>query len=690
MFKKPFKAAFQVLKGKDVKALRKAAQEQFPALQDEALLQLLLPAKEDVTLHKVDAHLLYYSVGGVPLFFDISGRLDLFPTVYAMWKAPQLCPALYVGSPVSGFLLGDADLMLPGVLRRGDTPGAFLANDKRCVVVAGNQYPLAVGQMTVSSTEAARQGWKGKGLRVLHRAYDYLWEAGPRTAPEGYQRGQVVPVEVRAPAESPPGDAEGKAESPGDEASPARKGPDGDVSTDPGVPAVAEEGIEGQPTDGQAEGGEADHPPSPPAAAETTPAEADQDKGLGAEAGDGTAVEQESDGSSDGSGSSEDEAGDAAKGLSRKQKKAKKPKKAKGKGKKGGAEDAEAQQASEASAAAVNPAEADRAVLEAFVVAVSRLKDDGLPMLVSDFLEKHLKPGLPEGEVLDWKRTSHKKASNFFKAMAELDLCTTRDKYGLFHLLTVRRDLDVYRETLAAAKERLAAAPRAPPPPAPTKEELRRRFREGLVQITNLYRPTANAKPLFPDDQKDRLYTAAECAAALATYIATQGLDPSQQDRSLFKGRKTRITLDAYLQGTLYKKKADAPDTEELMVLEERFCQNLQQWHSIKHPEGEPFIGKGQLPPIQLVTEMRQGNKVVTRCLHLDDYGFDLPGMQSALQKKFASSVIMPPPTGGSKGAPKYELLAQGHMVDQWADYLLNVLHLPKPLIEVCDKVRRK
>lgn len=50
-------------------------------------------------------------------------------------------------------------------------------------------------------------------------------------------------------------------------------------------------------------------------------------------------------------------------------------------------------------------------------------------------------------------------ASNFFKAMAELDLCTTRDKYGLFHLLTVRRDLDVYRETLAAAKERLAAAP---------------------------------------------------------------------------------------------------------------------------------------------------------------------------------------------------------------------------------------
>lgn len=45
-------------------------------------------------------------------------------------------------------------------------------------------------------------------------------------------------MEVRAPTESPPGDAEGKAESPGDEASPARNGPDGDVSTDPGAPSL--------------------------------------------------------------------------------------------------------------------------------------------------------------------------------------------------------------------------------------------------------------------------------------------------------------------------------------------------------------------------------------------------------------------------------------------------------------------
>ncbi len=57
-------------------------------------------------------------------------------------------------------------------------------------------------------------------------------------------------------------------------------------------------------------------------------------------------------------------------------------------------------------------------------------------------------------------------------------------------------------------------------------------------------------------------------------------------------------------------------------------------------------FSKGKLKPVQLITETRQGNKVVTRCLHLDDYGFDFLTIQSALQKKFASSVVIPPPLG--------------------------------------------
>lgn len=37
------------------------------------------------------------------------------------------------------------------------------------------RYPLAVGSMLVSTTEAQRARWQGKGLRVLHVVYDHLW-----------------------------------------------------------------------------------------------------------------------------------------------------------------------------------------------------------------------------------------------------------------------------------------------------------------------------------------------------------------------------------------------------------------------------------------------------------------------------------------------------------------------------------
>ena len=55
MFKKPFKASSQPLKGKDVKALKKAVQDQFPALRDEGRLAQLFPggSKEEVVLYKV-------------------------------------------------------------------------------------------------------------------------------------------------------------------------------------------------------------------------------------------------------------------------------------------------------------------------------------------------------------------------------------------------------------------------------------------------------------------------------------------------------------------------------------------------------------------------------------------------------------------------------------------------------------
>jgi len=43
------------------------------------------------------------------------------------------------------------------------------------VPIPAPRYPLAVGLMLVSTTEAQRARWQGKGLRVLHVVYDHLW-----------------------------------------------------------------------------------------------------------------------------------------------------------------------------------------------------------------------------------------------------------------------------------------------------------------------------------------------------------------------------------------------------------------------------------------------------------------------------------------------------------------------------------
>ena len=52
-------------------------------------------------------------------------------------------------------------------------------------------------------------------------------------------------------------------------------------------------------------------------------------------------------------------------------------------------------------------AAADQLATDAFVLAASKVRDEELPLLVSDFQEQRMKPLMPE--PLDWKKTSFKK-----------------------------------------------------------------------------------------------------------------------------------------------------------------------------------------------------------------------------------------------------------------------------------------
>lgn len=180
MFKKAVEAkSLQRLSGADKKKLRRAVKEKFPRASD-ADIDTLLPPKAEITVAKFQNRVLVYGVeGGFPMFFDTDGRgSDIYPTVYALWKVPDLLPAFTLkGGEVSRFVIGGADLMFPGISIPAEGFPSFSAGEPWSVKVPGNPAPIAVGVTTMSSSEAMKAGLRGKALRIAHYYRDSLWES---------------------------------------------------------------------------------------------------------------------------------------------------------------------------------------------------------------------------------------------------------------------------------------------------------------------------------------------------------------------------------------------------------------------------------------------------------------------------------------------------------------------------------
>ena len=103
-----------LLKNKEVRKLRADVLIQFPSLSEESLTETI-NAKSQVVAVKLSTKSILYFVNDVPLLFDLCGRNDLYPSVFMLWKLPEMIPAITIHAPVSEFVLKGADLMLPGV-----------------------------------------------------------------------------------------------------------------------------------------------------------------------------------------------------------------------------------------------------------------------------------------------------------------------------------------------------------------------------------------------------------------------------------------------------------------------------------------------------------------------------------------------------------------------------------------------
>ncbi|KAK7100596.1 hypothetical protein V1264_023518 [Littorina saxatilis] len=189
MFLKPFRVKTQTaVKGSDRKKLRSEIQQQFPCLTSAQVADLI-PGKGDMTQAKIvtnsDSDFMVYFFQKNPIFFE--SFKNLFPTVYTLWKFPDILPVFTTYPPVLDKLLKGADLMLPGVEVKGEHgPKMFgkLQKGDLCLVrLKGNKAPVMLGEALLSGEDMYMSALKGKGVRTLHILGDHLWEMGDKSKP---------------------------------------------------------------------------------------------------------------------------------------------------------------------------------------------------------------------------------------------------------------------------------------------------------------------------------------------------------------------------------------------------------------------------------------------------------------------------------------------------------------------------
>jgi translation initiation factor 2D len=156
--------------------------DRFPGLGEQGL-DAVLPSKSgdlEAAKQPSPSRTVIYLHDKAPILVDISGKGDLYPTIFALWRWPSMLPCVFVKHPfVTRYLVKGADLMLPGVDVTSGLP-SFSKGDLLAVCVRGNPAPLAVGTAGMSSAEAtakAAQGLKGKLVEVLQAYGDCLCES---------------------------------------------------------------------------------------------------------------------------------------------------------------------------------------------------------------------------------------------------------------------------------------------------------------------------------------------------------------------------------------------------------------------------------------------------------------------------------------------------------------------------------
>ncbi|KAK9200199.1 hypothetical protein WN944_015395 [Citrus x changshan-huyou] len=636
MFKKAVEAkSHQRLSGADRKKLKRTLRDRFPRASD-ADIDALLPPKTEITVSKFQNRVLVYSVeGGFPVFFDVDGRgTDIFPTVFALWKVPELLPCFMLkGGEVSRFVIGGADLMFPGISIPVDGLPSFLSGEPWAVKVPGNPAPIAVGSTTMSSTEALKAGLRGKALRITHYYRDLLWGSveGHSVPNAGFLEDVVVEDPAFLSTSQVSDSCEGAADSSNDQKN-------------------GEEGII-----------DADNANSEPNSTSATQDDFDGNivEQVAADVGDLKLTENVDAGETNEEHhvlTTEDVDAYLDKCLLQalhttvKDKDLPMP---------GSTLWSNHILPCRPSGITLDIKKSSHKKLSKWLQAKSSA---GLVCFLSDFR-------FPVLMLVFWL---------LIRRHLKSQISVKEDKYKKESVLfSVNRGhpdyLSFKPEKRPAEKASQAVDHAASDNIQPAK----------ILEVTEVYKPSVHVNPIFASVGADtgRLYTFSEACDVVFNYIEKENLvkptaksivvlDPTLCD-ALFKG--------AIKKGTTYPTEIHKKDLGSTFV-------NRMQAHHVVSRGSQSVVRKGALKTIQIVTERRQGNKKMTKLSGLETFLMDPEALASELQKKFACSTTVAE-LPGKKGQ---EVLIQGGVIADVAKHLVEQFGIPKGYIEVLDKTARK
>mmetsp|Transcript_12804 Transcript_12804/g.24315 ORF Transcript_12804/g.24315 Transcript_12804/m.24315 type:complete len:185 (+) Transcript_12804:223-777(+) len=163
------------VKSSVARGVRAKIAEQYPYLEENGILDELIPKKTPILLAKCPGHMGMVVVENEPLFFNNRDGL-YFPTLRLLHKYPLMMARLRVDRGAIKFVLSGANIMCPGLTSPGATIHDDVDKDAQVAIYAeGKEHAVAIG-VTTMSTEEIRTVNKGIGVELMHCLNDGLWK----------------------------------------------------------------------------------------------------------------------------------------------------------------------------------------------------------------------------------------------------------------------------------------------------------------------------------------------------------------------------------------------------------------------------------------------------------------------------------------------------------------------------------